>query len=1111
MRKHKSLYQAGFIASLSTLCLLILFIADSTAKGAGGVAGYYRYADVNGDLVVFSSEGDIWKTTLSGGEAVRLTTHAGNEMYKKISPDGEWIAFTGEYDGNRDVYIIPSTGGAPVRLTFHGDWDEVVGWTKDSERVIFRSSRFAPNGTFNLYAVSIDGGYPQSIGLDKGTRISYEPGGDRFAYTRLRREKSAWKGYRGGRAMDIWIGNLRTMEFRKLTEFEGTDAFPMWIGDRIYFLSDRSGRSNIFSVEPDGSNLRQHTFNEKWDAHFPSTDGMNIVYQQAMDIWAFNIASNETRKIDITLPTDRIRIRDRIIDPKKYIDNYSIPNDPKRMAFAARGEVFTLPVDKEGYIRRITHTPEARDRLAIYSPDGKWIAALSDDTGEYEIYLYPSGGKGERRQLTRGGDMIKRYLKWSPDGEKIMYHDKADRLWIVDVESGRRKMILDALELHSAEWSPDSKWIAWIETRQNNASDIYLYNVENEDVSRIETQMINETDLSWDPGGKYLYFKAQAWYNPVRGADSFIDDTADKFFLILLDKETENPFESELVEAFEEEGEEEEDDDEKDDEEGDDDEDDKKKKKRDKDRDDVKIELDGLAGRICRMPIDAGNYFALNAVKGKIYYGSWENRGMRPQGERRHGWRLHVFNIEKEKAKTVDGSINGFGFSPDRKKMFVRKHNNYVVMNAGAVSIPDEDGKVYMDGWSLEIDPEAEWRQILREVWRYQRDYFYDPGMHGVDWEEVWDQYSELLPRISDREELNDLIAEMLGELNVGHAYIFGGDMERARHIGVAGLGVDLEPVKSGAFRITKILKGDNWGDEPQNPFGGAFKDIKTGRYIVAVDGEPLEPGDNIYQKLVNKHNKVILLSVNDDPDMDGAEEIPIKTINEDHLRYFDWVRDRREFVEELSDREVGYIHIPDMGSFGLSMWLRQYFPQLYDKKALIIDVRYNRGGNVANMILSVLGREAWAKRISRDGMPYNRPWSAFNGPLAAVCNHETASDGETFSEGFKRLELGKLYGTRTWGGWVGIFGGRSLVDHGRNTVPQSTGWSIDAGEWLIEGPGVTPTETVVDEPAKMIAGEDPQLKAAVEHLLNEIKTWKQPAPLPPYPEKPIKIRHLDR
>ncbi len=1085
--------------------MIVLIISVGTVSvSLAEESGFFRFPDVRDDLVVFTSEGDLWAATLTGGDAYRLTRHDGQERYARISPDKKWIAFTGEYDGNNDVYLIPAKGGEPVRLTFHSALDEVVGWTDDSKHLIFRSYRNTPNYTWKLYKVGLDGGYPMDIGLDKATRISYESGGDNFAYTRLRREQRPWKRYKGGWAMDIWVGNLKTMDFNLVTDFDGTDAYPMWIGDRIYFLSDRSGRMNIFSMNADGSGVSQHTFAEKWDLRWPSGDGKTIVYQKAMDIYAYDVATGKETLIDIKLPSDRFRLRERLVgSPTKYIDSYSIPNTGKRLAIASRGEVFTFPVEESGYIRRLTYTNEGRERYVAFSPDGKTVAMMSDASGEDEIWLMPSDGKEEPKKLTSGGDMYRYPMYWSPDGEYLMFDDKAGNLWLVDADSGKLTKIDTAPDfIGPMEWSPDSKWIAWIRGDENYNTDVWIYNIETKKKFQFDRPMTYEQSMSWDPDGDYLYFLSYTYFNPVLDQVdfSYINDRPVKAYIVMLAEDTKNPFAPELVEAFEDEEEEEENgEDEEEEDNGEDEE----------EEDLITIDFDGIYDRIYQVDFNAGNFFSIWAVSGKFYVGSYKNTGMKEEGEGGKGFTLSIFDLEEEELNKVTSGCKGFALSPDKKKAVVRTDGgSFVVMDAGSDKIPEEDGHVSLGGWDVDINPRDEWALILREIWRWQRDFFYDPGMHGVNWEAVWKQYSSLLPRVSNRDELNDLISEMIGELNIGHAYIWGGDIRRAPRVSVGYLGADLEATNSGAYKITRVLKGDGWGDEPASPLQG----VDEGKYIVAIDGVPLEKGDNIFERLLGKSGQEVLLSLNSTPKLKDAEELLVETLgSEGRLRYLDWVRDRREYVDKMTDGKIGYIHLPDMMGMGLSMWSRMFVPQKY-KDGLVIDVRHNGGGFVAQMILAQLEHSVWARGKGREGAVGNTPWQSFYGPKAAVCNHETGSDGETFSEGFKRLNLGTLFGTRTWGGWVGIQGGRATVDRGANTQPQFSGWGAFDGQWLIEGPGVYPDVVVMDDPKSMIEGKDPQLDAAIKYVQRELMNTEKWPPFvepPAYPKKPLKIQHL--
>ncbi len=1087
------------------LLSVFVFALLSGTGFAKGALGYYQFPDIHDDLVVFSAEGDLWQKDLTDdAPAIRLTRHDGEEKFARISPDGNWIAFTGEYDGNQDVYLIPVYGGAPKRLTFHPFADEVIGWTKDSKQIIFRSERFQAIDHIKLYTVPVEGGYPTDIGLDKASRISYNPAGNDFAYTRMMREDRPNKRYKGGWAMDVWYGDLNTMQFKKLTDFVGTDNFPMWIGDRVYYLSDQAGRANIFSMKPDGSDLKQHTFEEKWDIRYPATDGKTIVYQKGADIWAYDVAGGKESKLNIELPSDQFFSRDRRIDdPEEYISGFSVPDNGKRISIAARGEVFTFPVEKKGYIRRLTNSPGARDKYTAFSPDGKQVAIMSDASGEMEIWLVPSDGSEAPKQLTKGGDMWRAYMTWSPDGKWLMFTDKAYGFWIANAESGKLTRINEktAWDAYGGCWSPDSKWVAWIGQEENEQdTDVFLYNIDTKERFEFDRPMTLETDVDWDPDGKYLYFVSENYYNPYLSAlnETFIYDKTSKVYIALLNNEVENPFDPVLIEAYEAEEEK----DEEAEEEKDDDDDEEEDES-------ITVDLDGLSNRIYPVPIDAANIGSLLAVSGKLYYSTHVSDGMMPESwDGKHA--LHVFDVEDQESKEVTSDYYGVTFSPGKEKLLFRTGgSNFVVTDAGVDKIPDEDGHVSLGGWSFEIDPRDEWRQILREIWRWQRDFFYDPNMHGVDWDAVWKLYSPLIDRMSSRDELNDVISELIGELATGHAYVYGGDRLRSKHYSVGQFGADMEATGKGPMQITHILYGDGWGDEPDSPLKGK---VKEGEYIVAVDGTALTPATNIFELLQDKAGKEVLLTVNDKPSDKDAREVLVKTLGSEHrLRYLDWVRVRREYVDKKSGGKIGYVHMPDMGSMGLSMWGRMYYPQI-EKKALLIDVRYNHGGFIATMALNQLQHKVWAVGKGRDGEIGRTPGDAFYGPKAALCCHETWSDGETFSEGFKRLGLGKLIGTRTWGGWVGIRGGRGTVDHGGNTQPEFSGWGAFDGKWLIEGPGVSPDLEVEAMPADMIRGEDKQLDAGIDYLLNELKDknkWPDFHPLPKYPVKSLQINHL--
>ncbi len=1069
--------------------------------------GFFRFPAVQGDRVVFTSEGDLWSVPFSGGNAHRLTTHAGQERYAAFSPDGKWIAFTGYYDGNNDVFVIPAEGGVPKRLTYHPYGDYVCGWTPEGN-IVFRSGRETPNRFYKLYTISPQGGFPQPMKLDKGATYSPEPGGKRFAYTRVNLNFRTWKRYKGGWAENIWIANPDKMEFTKITDYDGNDGNPMWHGDRIYYTRDITGRNNIWSMKPDGSDQQQHTFNEGWDVRFPSLGSGKIVYQLAMDVWALDIASGQTHKIDIQLPTDRLQSREKFTSPGRYSRRMGLSPDGGRMLLVARGEIFTIPTKRKGLIRRITYSTEAREKFPVYTPDGDSILCFSDQTGEEELFIYPTDGSGEGRRITHGGSGWHMPPVFSPDGEYLLYGDNETRLNLRKMETGVvREIDKGAWEIWDYAWSPDSKYIAFSRTVSNSFGVVCIYDVESDNVVQVTDPMFDSGDVAWDPDGKYLYFMSQRFFNPrIDYGNDFIY-TFDELtcpYALILSADEKSPFALKDDEA-------EEDDDE--DENGDEDNGDDEEDNEDEEETvEVEIDFNGLANRIVEMPMKPGNYAGLTAVKGNIYFMKWKKRGLldwqvfEDSGPRAE---LHMFNLEKKKDFKVVSGVAGYVVSYDKEKVLVKKKDSYILMDAGEEKAPepdedDPDAGIHLEDLDVEVEPREEWVQIFNEAWRLMRDFFYDPNMHGVDWPAVKKQYEPLVKRISDRDELNDLIGEMVGELSVGHAYIFGGDQRRGKRIGVGLLGIDVEPdARSGYYKITRILKGDSWDEEHTSPLGAPGMGVKEGDYLLAIDKRPVRADENYLARLVNKAEETIVITVNDRPTMEGAKDLVLKTLSsESSLRYRDWVLSRRDYVRKKAGDKLGYVHLSNMMGDGLSQWGRDYPPQS-GKPGLIMDVRYNGGGNVAQMILAMLDRTVWTVGKPRAGTyRYRRPATGFHGHMICVCNQETGSDGETFTEGFKRLELGPVVGKRTWGGWVGIRGGKPLIDNGWFTQPEFSGWGME-GKWLIEGRGTDPDVDLENNPKSVLEGKDHQLDYAIDYLLDKIKNEPITLPAqPPYPDK---------
>ncbi len=1116
-------------ATVFTVLLTLSILISSKLSATENQTGFFRYPHTDGNSIVFTSEGDLWRVAITGGTAIRLTTHEGEERFAHYSPDGQWIAFSGQDDGQDDVYVIPSSGGEPTRLTFHSGGDGVLGWTPDGE-VLFRSFRESATYSNRIFTVNREGGFPESIGLGKGALISFEPNGDRIAFNRYSREFRRWKRYKGGWAQDIWVGNLNDKTFKNLTDnppiddWDGTDAFPMWHTDgRIYFISDRDGRSNIHSIKPDGSDTKQHTSHDNFDIRWPALGNGVIVYQLGMDIYKYDIKTGNGDIVAIELPTDRVQARVSYEDPKNYITSYSLSPDGKRVLFCSRGELFTAPAKKEGLIRQLTHSSNDREKFPSWSPDGKTIAAWSDMTGEEQMYLFPSEG-GDPKLIGTDGAGWHFGPEWSPDGNSIAFGNQKFELIVMDVNNGKTKVVdKGAWEIRECSWSADSRYLLYSRSEENNNSTIQIWDAKEKKVFAVTDDWFNSDSPTFDPEGKYLYFLSDRTANPHidRHEEIYIRDKSSRPYVVTLKKGEKLPF------TFE--ADPEEDDNDWGDWGGKGDKDDKKgkkgkgKNKKDDDADDDKepvkfeIDFDGISDRISPVPVPAGNYFGLTAVKNKIFYMSYKNTGMvRDQFEkdRPKGAPLHKYNIKKQKHSIVDPMITGFDISDDGEKLLIRKMDQFMVIGidekpgGGPDMFKNEeensdDKHVDLSGWDLRVNVREEWQQMLKEAWRLQRDFFWDLNMHGVDWDAIWNQYSSLASRISTRDELNDLIGEMFAELNCSHTYVWGGDQRSAKYHSTGMLGVDLSKHKSGFYRIDRVIPGRAWDKNLSSPLSEPHINAQVGEYIVAINGQSTADAVNINELLLNKAGKITSIILNSKPSLEGGREVIIKPLGSERgLRYYDWVDDRNDYVSKKSEGKIGYIHLTNMGSAGLSQFTGSYAQQ-HNKPALIMDVRYNGGGWVAEMILSHLARDVFGLGMSRNGGRYRRPASAFHGHMAAVCNGETGSDGETFTEGFRRLGLGPIIGSRTWGGWVGIRSDKPLMDRGGLTQPEFTGWGISDGQWMIEGWGTDPDPgyEVKEDPASFYTDDDPLLDKAIEYLLDQMEN--NPKTLPPMPAYP--------
>ena len=1065
-----------------------------------------RFPDIHQDQIVFVYAGDLWNVNSQGGTAWKLTNHPGLEFFPKFSPDGKQIAFTAEYDGTRNVYLLPSAGGEPKRLTYHpggertaermGYEDMVLDWFPDGSKVLFRSRRETFSSWLGkLYGIPVEGGLAEPLPVPEGGLASFSPDGKKIAYCRTFRDFRTWKRYKGGMAQEIWIYDLNTYEIERVTDYEGVDHFPMWYKDRIYFVSDRTGTSNIYCYDLKTRQTRQITTYTDYDVKWPSLGPDAIVYENGGYLYVLDLPSERVRQVSVQLNSDRILARAEFAKVSESILDYNLSPDGKRAVLGARGEVFTVPAEK-GNTRNLTNSSNAHEKYSSWSPDGKWIAYVSDKSGEDEVYLVPQDGKGEEVRLTFEGQAYKYAPVWSPDSKKLIFSDKNLKLYYVELDSKEMVLVDQAKrwEIRDYSWSPDSRWIGYAKPLDNQFSAVFLYWLDKKESFQVSTGYTNDSEPIFDPQGKYLYFFSNRDFNAVLGNldPSFTYNRMTKIYAVTLQADSASPFAPQSDEVDLEKKEEKREEEDKD----------KKTKKEEKVKP-VQIDTEGISERQVGFPISPGNYFGLRAGEGKVFYLSTATGGLSGKADP-DTTSLHIFDLEKRKDSIFLSGIDGYDISSDGKKVIYKKGKQLGIVEAKAESPAKAgDGSLDLSNMQTKVNHQQEWEQMFNEAWRLQRDFFYAPTMHGVDWTKMKEKYGQLLPYVAHRTDLTYLLGEMIGELACSHTYVGGGEFPEFKKVKVGLLGVDWEPDKSsGFYRIKKILKGENWKEDLRSPLTEAGLEVKAGDYILAVDGEALSTAVSPFSLFVNKTDKLVSLTINPRPTLKGAHEITVKPIeNESELRYFNWVEENRLKVEQATNGKVGYLHIPDMGGNGLNWFVKQYFPQI-NKEGLIIDVRYNGGGFVSEMILERLRRIVVGMGSSRNAADYTYPGAAFYGHMVCLINEYAASDGDIFPYFFREYGLGPVIGKRTWGGVVGIRGFRPLVDGGYITVPEFAAFSMES-KWIMENHGVDPDIEVDNLPKLVMQGKDPQLERGIEILLKKIKEEPKKLPeRPSYPEK---------
>jgi tricorn protease len=1086
-----------------TTLLAMLFLIPTSASAQTKLL---RFPDIHGDKVVFTYGGDLWTASVAGGAATRLTRHPGVEVFAKYSPDGKWIAFTGQYDGDEQVYVIPATGGEPKQLTFYpakgpfaprwGYDNQVYGWTKDGKSVLFRSQRDSWTlPVSKLYTVSVEGGAAEALPMPESGAGDYSPDGTKMVYSPRSRDFRSEKRYGGGQANVLYTFDLKTYETKRIGEGPRANRDPMWIGNTIYFDSDKDGHFNLYAYDVASAKTTQLTTNKTWDVRWPSSDNdSRIVYELNGELQIFDVKSKKNTPISINVPDDGLNRRPSRINVANYIEDAALSPKGERALFCARGDIFTAPIEK-GATRNLTNSSGAHDKWPRWSPDGSRIAFISDKTGEEEVWVIAQDGSTPAEQLTNGGKAMRYAPEWSADGKQIAFGDKDGKIFVLTLADKKLIEIVDAPsgQLTDYTWSPRGNFLAFSMNNANGYSSVYIWSASDNKLHKFTDELFNAYAPAWDPQGNYLYYFSDREFAPqISGIEfNYATNRSTGIFAVALRKDVKHPFPPESDEVtVTKEGE--------------------KSSEAAKPQaanaaaaksNDLTIDFDGLGARVARVPVEANNYNNLSAINGYLVYtigpGFYYGRG----GDRPPSVRL--FSLKDRRETPLVEGAGGYALSADGLKILIPQGASFSLYDANPQG---ERTRKPVSTAGLYVDrvPTEEWNQIFNEVWRRYRDWFYVPNMHGFDWAALREQYRPLLKHVAHRSDLNYIISEMIAELTVQHAYIDGGDFDIPPRPRVALPGARFELDKaSGRFKIAKIFGGQNEENIYRSPLTEVGVNIAVGDYVLAINGEELKANDDPYRLLRNKADNPVQLTVNSKPSFDGARSVSYRPItDEGNLIYLDWVTTNRKKVEQLSGGKLGYIHVPDMGANGIREFIKWYYGQI-NKEGMVVDVRANGGGNVSRMLIERLRRKLLALGYSRtNDEATTYPDQVFTGPMAAILNENSASDGDIFPAMFRDAGLGPLIGKRSWGGVVGITNRGTLIDGGTVNVPEF-GFANPKGEWIIEGYGVDPDIEVENDPKSVIEGRDAQLERAVEEVMKQLKT--KGYKLPPRPAAPIK------
>ena len=1083
------------------LVVLALIAVSAVSASAQIDARMLRYPSVSKTHIAFVYAGDIWLVAKEGGTAVRLTSSPGEEAFPRFSPDGTKVAFSANYDGNQDVYVMPTAGGEPTRLTHHPMADRLVGWTPDGKRVLFVSGRESGRQRYNqFFTVDLDGGLPDKLPIPYGEFGAYAPDGHRFAYMPMSTDFRTWKRYRGGWSPDIFIFDLEKLTSENITNSPAQDAQPMWNGDTIYFISDRGAneRHNIWSYDARSRQMRQVTQFTDFDVTFPSMGPDAIVFQNGGRLYLLDIATGKPKEVPVRVVTDAATLRERTAKVESLIQNAGVSPTGKRATFEARGDIFTAPAE-HGPVVNITRTSGIAERYPRWSPDGKTLAFWSDKTGEYELTLRNADGTSADKTITKLGAGFRYPVSWSPDSKTVAYMDEGMRLRVTTIADGATKQI-DAspewmghgqLENFDLRWSADSRYLTYARPTGDANQAIFIYDTKDAKLTRATTGYFNDHQPVFDPDGKFLFYASDRDFIPVYGSfdNSWTYPNPTRLVAVPLRKDVASPLGARNdAEAVKDEPKPEE------------------KKAEDKPADKpaapapaLTIDFDNFEARAIVLPPAAGNYANVQAVKGKLLYRRLPRAGSAPGAQSA----IAYFDLAEREEKAVLDNAQGFEVTADGKKMLVAQvaqgRPQFAILDIKP-ALKFEKPIVTAD-MEAPVDPRAEWRQMFNDSYRFMRDFFYDRDMHGVDWAAMRTRYGKLLDDVVTRWDLDFILGEFIGELNASHTYYGGGEKEvpPARNVGM--LGVDWE-VNADRYRVKRIVRGGPWDVSVRSPLDEPGVNVKEGDYILAVNGVAIDASHDPWAAFEGLGNKTVMLTVNDKPTMDGARSVVVRTLtNEVELRFRDWIEQRRQIVDKATGGKVGYIYVQSTGVDAQNELVRQFMAQ-WRKDGLIIDERWNSGGQIPDRFIELLNRPMLAYWAVRDGLDWQWPPVAHKGPMVMLINGWSGSGGDAFPNYFKQSGLGPLIGTRTWGGLIGLTGGPVLVDGGTVSVPTFRMYDPKGG-WFPEGHGVEPDIHVPEDPAALAKGTDTQLQRAIKEIQDRVAKHPKP-PTRPAPEKRI-------